>query len=88
MATINTGKAEMGCCWHFAEQLGGADVGPNDPMSENFKKTPYASLIRESVQNLLDAVKDTTKPVNHSFGYVVYDFRKFHACRICCKYKD
>lgn len=63
MATINTGKAEMGCCWHFAEQLGGADVGPNDPMSENFKKTPYASLIRESVQNSLDAIKDTAKPV-------------------------
>ena len=55
--------AELGNCWHFAEQLGGMDVGPNDPMSENFKKTPFASLIRESVQNSLDAVKNTSKSV-------------------------
>ena len=35
--------AELGNCWHFAEQLGGMDVGPNDPMSENFKKTLNAT---------------------------------------------
>lgn len=44
---------ESDCKWHFAPQLGGREDGPNDPMSESFKKTPYASLIRESIQNSL-----------------------------------
>ena len=50
--------AELGNCWHFAEQLGGMDVGPNDPMSEDFKKTGFAALIRGSVENSVDAVKN------------------------------
>ena len=69
--------AELGNCWHFAEQLGGMDVGPNDPMSENFKKTPFASLIRESVQNSLDAVKNTSKPVTMRIKICRVDQRNF-----------
>lgn len=61
------GAAELDCKWHFANQLGGRDDGPNDPMKENFKKTPYASLIRESIQNSLDAVDDDTKPMRMEF---------------------
>lgn len=62
------GVAELDCQWHFAEQIGGRDDGPNDPMAENFKKTPYASLIRESIQNSLDAVCDKEKPVKVEFN--------------------
>ena len=54
---------ELNCRWHFAKQLGGREDGPNDPMQDNFKKTPYSSLIRESIQNSLDVPLDTTKPV-------------------------
>lgn len=31
---------ELNCKWHFAIQLGGREDGPNDPMQDNFKKTP------------------------------------------------
>jgi len=58
---------EKGCCWHFAEQTGGREDGPNNPMDGNFKKTPYASLIRESIQNSLDAVLDSNQPVQVNF---------------------
>ena len=58
-----TGQAEIGCKWHFAEQTGGTDIGPNDAMSQIFKKVPYEALVRESIQNSLDAVYDRTKPV-------------------------
>lgn len=57
---------ELGCQWHF-DKHGGRDVGPNNPMQENFKKTPYASLIRESIQNSLDARSDASRPVKVEF---------------------
>lgn len=59
---------ELNCKWHFAKQLGGREDGPNDPMQDNFKKTPYASLIRESIQNSLDVPLDTTKPIRMDFS--------------------
>lgn len=62
---------EKKCKWSFTEQIGGYDQGPNNAMLVNFKKTPYASLIRESIQNSLDAVLDTSKPVR-----VVIEFNK------------
>lgn len=60
---------EKNCRWHFAEQLGGADIGPNEAMSENFKKNRYASLIREAIQNSLDAVDNVNAPVVVSFQF-------------------
>lgn len=60
---------EKNCRWNFAEQLGGREDGPNSAMAQNFKQYPYASLIRESVQNSLDAVYDGTKPVLVEFSF-------------------
>lgn len=57
---------EKGCKWHFDKQTG-TDVGPNDAMGEPFKKMPYESLVRESIQNSLDAVNDESKPVEVEF---------------------
>lgn len=62
---------EKNCKWTFAKQYGGYDQGPNEAMAQNFKKTPFASLIRESIQNSLDAVYDPLKPVR-----VVVSFKK------------
>lgn len=59
---------ELNCKWYFANQLGGRDDGPNDPMEVNFKKTPYASLIRESIQNSLDVPLDPSQPVKVEFS--------------------
>ena len=61
-------EIERNCKWHFAKQLGGREDGPNDPMQDNFKKAPYASLIRESIQNSLDVPLDTSKPVRMEFA--------------------
>lgn len=69
--------AELDCKWHFAQQLGGREDGPNDPMSENFKKTPYASLIRESIQNSLDVVDDDSMPVRMSLKISKMTSRNF-----------
>ncbi len=50
--------------WTFSERAEtGSDVGFNEPMKENFKKHPYASLIREAIQNSLDVPLDPSKPV-------------------------
>lgn len=59
---------ELNCKWHFAIQHGGREDGPNDPMQDNFKKTPYASLIRESIQNSLDVPLDPMQPVRMDFS--------------------
>lgn len=58
---------ELGCKWHFASQTGGAEDGANEAMQQNFKKHPYASLIRESIQNSLDAAKSTEEPIEMEF---------------------
>ncbi|MBO4905835.1 MAG: hypothetical protein J5486_02215 [Bacteroidaceae bacterium] len=60
---------ERDCQWHFAEQGGDREVGPNDALVENFKQGPYASLIRESVQNSLDAILDKSEPVRMEFSF-------------------
>lgn len=60
---------EKNCQWRFAafDITKGGAIGPNEPMSENFKKNSYASLIRESIQNSLD-VASSDEPVIMSFS--------------------
>lgn len=42
---------EKNCKWFFADQPpGGREIGPNNAMEQSFKKHPYASLVRESIQ--------------------------------------
>ena len=61
-------EAEKNCHWHFAAQLGGREDGPNEPMTENFKKYPYASLVRESIQNSLDVQANPNEPVRVEYS--------------------
>lgn len=61
--------SELECRWHFAPTTGGQDQGPNEAMSELFKKDPFESLVRESIQNSLDAVRDKNRPVNVVFRW-------------------
>lgn len=50
--------------WHFAEMSANAgDEGPNSAMSQTFAQFPCKALVRESIQNSLDAVLDENKPV-------------------------
>lgn len=59
---------EKNCKWHFKEE-GGRDVGPNDPVDEKFKGQPYYSIVREAIQNSLDAVKNSREPVKVAFTF-------------------
>ena len=58
---------EKNCKWYFADQPNGQEVGPNNAMEQSFKNHPYASLVRESIQNSLDAVLDKSQPVRMKF---------------------
>ena len=48
---------EKDCRWHFADQIGGREDGPNDAVTQNLKGSPYSTLIREAFQNALDAAQ-------------------------------
>lgn len=59
---------ELGCKWYFGPQDSANRKGPNSATAMSFKDEDFNSLVRESVQNSLDAVKDSTKPVEVSFA--------------------
>lgn len=60
---------EKDCRWYFADQPNVQEVGPNNAMEQSFKAYPYASLVRESIQNSLDAVLDKNEPVRVKFSF-------------------
>lgn len=74
---IDISSNELGCKWHFAPQEGGREDGPNDAMMQNFRSRPYSALVRESIQNSLDAVLDTSKPVVVEFEFANISARNF-----------
>lgn len=70
--------------WHFGVRDGGSDTADN--IESKFFIDKYASLVRESLQNSLDAQADSTRPVHVSyrFGHVdisadsnFYDLEKY-----------
>lgn len=63
-------ELERNCKWHFAKQQDvSRDDGPNNPATAHFDAFPYQSLIRESIQNSLDAIDDKSKPVKVTFKF-------------------
>jgi len=67
---------EKNCKWHFGDE-GGIDIGPNDPIHQTFKVNKYYSIVREAIQNSLDAVNDDRSPVTVSFQYFDLDRQQF-----------
>src|SRR5690554_4861298 len=67
---------EKNCTWHFKPE-GGGEIGPNDPLHITFKGNPYYSIVREAIQNSLDAVNDDSNPVKVSFQYFELDRSQF-----------
>lgn len=63
---------EKECKWHFKTE-GGRDVGPNDPVDEKFKGQPYYSIVREAIQNSLDAIDNENEPVKVIFSFFELD---------------
>lgn len=68
---------EQNCKWHFDPQAKGNEKGPNNPTALTFKGTKYHSLIKETIQNSLDAVEDKTQPVTVSFDYREFSGMEF-----------
>ena len=74
---------EKNCKWHFEKHTGKAE-GPSDAMMQNFKENPYNSLVRESIQNSLDAVNNENEPVKMVFSFKSinnFDFPSFFDLR-------
>jgi len=65
---------EKDCKWHFGRETGREQL--SDPMSEHFKDDIYTSLVRESIQNSLDAAIGT-EPVRVEFLYKQINSRDF-----------
>lgn len=65
---------EKDCRWHFGLESGREQL--NDPMSEHFKDDLYTSLVRESIQNSLDAANGA-EPVRVNFLYKQINSRDF-----------
>ncbi len=89
---MDTWNYELNCKWSFPDMPdNGSIVGPNEPMTENFKKTPYASLVREAIQNSLDERLDKPKPLEMNFSIKKLslerfpNFREIHQHLIGCK---
>lgn len=73
---------EKDCCWHFGLESGREQL--SDPMSDHFREDLYSSLVRESIQNSLDAAADNSDPVRVEFKYKSlnsWDFPNFFALR-------
>lgn len=85
---------EKNCKWYFGKE-GGIDTGPNDPIHQTFKGNPYYSLVREAIQNSLDAVNDSRFPVSVAFQYFDLDRMQYpsffqleeHICQALEYYK-
>ena len=73
---------EKDCRWHFGRETGREQL--SDPMSDHFKDDLYTSLVRESIQNSLDAAADNPDPVRVEFVYKTlnsWDFPNFFGLR-------
>lgn len=68
---------EKNCMWAFGPSSPGNEKGPNDLVDLTFKGNKNHSLIRETIQNSMDAVDDTTKPVE-----VFFDHREFEGMEL------
>ena len=64
---------EKNCKWIFGTQDDVNVKGPNNPTMMSFKDEDFHSLVRESIQNSLDAVDDKSQPVNVSFAVRQFD---------------
>lgn len=61
---------EKGCKWSFQRwNKSMTYFGPNDAIIQSFNRDFYESLVRESIQNSLDAVLEKGKPVKVSYTF-------------------
>lgn len=61
-------NSENGCKWFFAPE-GPVDYGPTNPSKGTFSSSPDIDIVRESIQNSLDAQDDPEYPVVVKFEF-------------------
>lgn len=61
-------NSENGCKWFFAPE-GPVVNGPTNPSKGTFSSSPDIDVVRESIQNSLDAQNDAGKPVIVKFSF-------------------
>ena len=61
-------RSEFDLKWTFDAETG-EEQGPGDALGQNFKQRPYASLLREAVQNSLDVPANPKTPVIVTFSF-------------------
>lgn len=66
-------KREQKCGWHFRKFVEGDDKlqGANDPIIQKFKENFFNSLVRESIQNSMDAKADESDHIEVSYSLSV-----------------
>lgn len=67
---------EKNCKWHF-DKSGISVTGPNDSIHETFRANPYYSLVREAVQNSIDAIDNENAPVKVVFEFGSLEKKKY-----------
>ena len=69
---------EKGCKWSFQRwNRSMTYFGPNDAIIQSFNRDFYESLVRESIQNSLDAVLEKGKPVQVSYSFDIVNIDDF-----------
>lgn len=68
---------ELNCHWVFSTQDDVDVKGPNNPTMMSFKDENFHSLVRESIQNSLDAHDDSGNPVIVSFAVRTIEGNEF-----------
>ena len=63
--------------WYFAESKNAGGTGPNDAMTDLFPGGAYQNLIRESIQNSIDAKRDNSNPVRIEFTLRLFESKDF-----------
>ena len=59
---------EKGCKWYFGLE-GPMENGPTNPTKGTFSSSPDIDIVREALQNSLDAQYDESKPVTVKFSF-------------------
>lgn len=63
--------------WYFAKSKNAGGTGPNDALTDLFPGGAYQNLMRESIQNSIDAMREDSKSVRIEFTLRTFDSKEF-----------
>ena len=63
--------------WYFAKSKNAGGTGPNDALTDLFPGGAYQNLMRESIQNSIDAMREDSEHVRVEFTIRTFEANKF-----------